>query len=245
MPLWSLRAVQKWYRAVGTTACAALAWTIRVTLPPSCWYRAAFQLSRAMLPLFRPRRNWAWNGALSQAVFVNRVLSLLTRTGRPFPVPWRAEGLDLVRAAAACPRGLILCSAHLLPIKVACLALMDSGIPVDAAITDNPSVVDSLAVWGRIDRMPAIQAGRNVLLRTRSVLKQAVAVLLLADASPGAPLQPNIFRLAGRLQSRVVLFSAELRRDGIVAVRFFEVSTATPSFQMAALQAEMDRIRRG
>jgi hypothetical protein len=198
-----------------------------------------------MRPLFRPRRKWAWNGALSQAVFVNRVLSLLTRTGQPFSVPWTAEGLDLVRAASAGPRGLILCSAHLPLIKVACRALMDSGIQVDAAITDNPSVVDSLAVWGRIDRMPAIPAGRNVLLRTRSLLKQAGTVLLLADAFPGAPLQPNIFRLAGRLQSRVVLFSAELRRDGIVAVRLFEAPDPTPSVQMAALQAEVDRIRRG
>lgn len=161
----------------------------------------------------------------------------------PFPVPWDAEGLDLVRTRSAAPEGLVLCSAHLPLVKVACRALMDSGIRVDAAITENPSVVDSIAIWGRADRMPAIRADRNVLLKARTLLTSGGTVLLLADTSPGGPFSPHIFELVERVRARVILFSTELRHDGVVSIRFFPADGPRTA-QLNALCAEVERIRR-
>jgi hypothetical protein len=229
--------------AIENIVPAIFAWTIRRLLPPCHWYRAAFQISRVLAPAGRLRLRLAWNGSLAQAILLNRMLALLTRTGRAFPVPWKAHGLDLVSAHMGQSGGVVLCSAHLPLVKVACRALMDCGIPVAAAITDHPAVIDSIAIWGRTDGMPAVRAGPHVLVRARTLLRAGKAVLLLADAKPGRRFSPHMLQLARRLDSTVVLFSTDLGRDGVILVRFFAAAGPTVESQLEELRCEVERIR--
>lgn len=221
-----------------------IAWAVRVLVPTGHWYRTAFLVSEMLGPATRYLRRHEWNGPLSQAVFVNRVLAFLTRSGRAFPIPWEAEGLETVRRfrAQGGSRGVIFCSAHLPLIKVGCRALMDSGIYLDGAIAANPTVTDSVAVWGRTERMPAIQANWMALVRTRTLLRQGKAVFLLVDDRPGGALHPAIFRMASRLNCELFLFSVDLGPTGTVLVRFFQAAGNSEEAATTALRDEVNRI---
>lgn len=72
---------RKWIRAAEMGFTFGIAWAVRMLVPTRHWYRTTFQVSQLLGPTSRYLRRHEWNGPLSQAVFVNRVLAFLTRPG--------------------------------------------------------------------------------------------------------------------------------------------------------------------
>ena len=127
-------------------------------------------------------------------------------------------------------------------LAVGCQVLIDSGIYLDGAIAANPTVPDSVAVWGRTDRMPAIQVNWLALVRTRTLLRQGKAVFLLVNDRPGGALHPAILRMAARLNCELFLFSVDLSPTGTVLVRFFQAEGCGEEAATTALRDEVKRI---
>ena len=71
----------KWIRAAEMGFTVGIAWAVRLLVPTRHWYRTTFQVSQMLGPTSSYLQRHQWNGSLSQAVFVNRVLAFLTRTG--------------------------------------------------------------------------------------------------------------------------------------------------------------------
>ncbi len=221
-----------------------IAWVIRILVPREHWYAAAFAASRPVGPLLCYLRRKQWNGPLSQAIFLNYILTMLTRSQKPFSIAWKVEGGEALQRAAA-RGGVVLCSSHLPLIKVACRALIESGINVAGALAADPATGDSMSVWGLKERLPALRTGPTVLVRARSLLREGKAVLALVDGWPGGPIRTAMFQLAERMDIPVFLISAELETDGVIRVRLFQGETAGTAANVAALRQEVDRISAG
>ena len=198
-----------------------IARTIIVLFPRSKWYKAAHTIA-GMLARWREQEKYKYKNtvAMSHAGKLNGLLALMTRTGKPFPIPVRAQGLDLFFKPR--PHGLILCSTHIPLSKVALRHLMEQGFTPTLALAANPGVINSVAVWGSIEKIPAIRTGPFVLQKTKRVLEQGGSIVVLVDRELGGPYSPNIFRLAEKINTDIVFFGAVLRQDGVVDVSFRE-----------------------
>ncbi len=180
---------------------------------------------------------------------LNRMLALLTRHDRPFPVPWRMDrGSRALLASARARGGLLLCSAHLPLVKVAVRAFIETGHAPTAAIAESPASDQTIAVWGLRQRLPALKVDPAVLLRTRTLLRAGESVVLLVDRQAGAGYSPNIFRLARATRATVLFFIPELAADGAVEVRLFAAphpGCETPEqidWNLQALAAEVRQV---
>ena len=232
------------------TILPAIARALTILLPPPIWYRAALVISGIFASALRLRGGGGLRPhRFEQAILLNRLLAFLTRTGRPFPVPWRldAEARETLAAAALSGRGVVLCSAHLPLIKVGVRALMESGHTPTAAIAAEPGPDGRIPIWGLAERLPTFKVQRDVLLRTRTVLRRGGSVLLLVDATSG-DYSPNIFRLAGAVGATVLFYTAELEGDGHVQVRVFAApfpacgNQAEITGNLLALDTQIQRI---
>jgi hypothetical protein len=231
--------------AIDDSLVPAASHALGALTPASLWYRAAFRLSRSLAPVARLRRERAADQQLHDARILNRMLSLLTRSGRPFPIPWRAVGAELLDE----PGGVVLCSAHVPLIKVGLRAAMELGHAPTLALAGQPGPDGAIAIWGLAERLPAVRTRhRLVLLRARTVLRSGGCVALLLDAMRGAPLSPNILRLAGRTGARALFFFTELERNGTITVTFRRPpdplcqSDSGIAANIAVLEAECARI---
>jgi hypothetical protein len=118
------------------------------------------------------------------------------------------------------------------------------------ALAGQPGHDNAIAIWGLRERLPALRTQPNVLLRARTVLRSGGSVALLLDADRGAPLSPNILRLAGRLGARVVFWWTELECDGTIHVTFAQPpdpscrTEAGIAANLAALAGQTRRIMR-
>jgi len=199
---------------------SGIALLITLFFPPRVWYLTALSISRALVPAFRMRRHGAIHDILHEARLVNRFLAMLTRRGVPFPVPYRIKGVSALFDAAAHTGGVIYVSAHIPLVKVAARAIIETvGMPTRCIALD-PDVNEQIAVWGLVQRLPALRPVANVLVRSRSILRAGGSILLLIDPRPGVAYSPNMLRLAGKVGARVVLFFSELMPDGHVEVLF-------------------------
>jgi hypothetical protein len=231
------------------TILPAFARLLSLALPPRIWYRCALAMSQLLALLLRlSARTGLRPHRYETAILLNRILAFLTRTGRPFPVPWRMDAAShaALDSAAASGQGLVICSAHLPLIKVAVRALMETGRSPEVAIAAEPGPDGRIPIWGLTDRLATIKVGPDVLLRARTVLKRGESVLLLVDTLAG-DYSPNIFRLAGATKANVLFFTAELAGDGCVGVRVFPPpfpACADPQQIAANLQALDREIKR-
>lgn len=202
------------------TVLPALSRLFPFVLPPSLWYRSALALSAAVAGAVRLTSAQRQTYRFEQALILNRLLALLTRHNRPFPVPWRMGSETRALLASATARGgLLLCSAHLPLVKVAARAFIEAGHAPAAAIAESPADDQAIAIWGLQQRLPALKVDPAVLLRTRTLLRAGESVILLVDRQAGAGYSPNIFRLAHSMRATVLFFIPELAADGTVDVR--------------------------
>jgi hypothetical protein len=177
------------------------------------WYKIAFgitYISRFKISqlLFKKKSI----GEL-RAYDLNNLLALLTRTGRPFPIPYELT-LDEVEHSS----GLILCTVHIPLVKVAIRAFMEQPLGIDAAIVGMPTKDNRMAVWGLTERIPVLVKDSFVLLKIKNILSKNGTILLMTDS--GGIYSPNIFHLCGKLGSKIVFFFAELKPNGTICTSF-------------------------
>ncbi|MVM35226.1 hypothetical protein GO755_34710 [Spirosoma sp. HMF4905] len=198
-----------------------VALAITTLFPLKNWYIVAYAVSGVMSYLYKPQKNKYTNTwAINHAYRLNGLLAVMTRKGRSFPMPVHGRGEELFFKQR--PNGLVLCSTHIPLSKVALRYLMECGFKPTVAIVGDPSVQDSIAVWGSLEKIPAIHTGSFVLQKAKRILQQGGSVVALVDHHLGDPYSPNIFRLAEKLNSDIVFFDAALQKDGTVDVRFRE-----------------------
>ncbi len=200
---------------------------ITCLLAPSEWYWITYKLTR-FTAYASIHKSFMYTNTyeLTRAYKLNEMLALFTRKDRYFPIPIKAKGLDVFNKPR--PNGLILCSVHIPLSKVALRHLIEAGLQPSVAIAANPGVVDSIAVWGIREKIPAIRTGSFVLNRAKTILKQQGTVVALVDKELGSEFSPNLFKLAHRVQADIVFFMAELLPNGYVEVSYYESQFAGP-----------------
>jgi hypothetical protein len=189
--------------------------------------------------LLKNRTNVAKTSAAKQisygldcAYWLNSILSLLTRTKKPFAIPIKVTGIDVFKKSRA--GGVLLCSLHLPLSKVALRCLLENGIKLDVAIAADHHLAPSVAVWGITEVIPAIDTGSSVLIKAKSILGKKGTVVALVDKVLGLSVSPNSFLLAHKLKAQVIYFLSELMADGTIAVSFLESAISDPDAQQAA-----------
>ncbi|SOD99813.1 hypothetical protein [Spirosoma fluviale] len=202
-----------------------IATVITTLLPAKRWSQAAFTMSGLLAyyyRLFKGHKVYKYNYTvgISRAHKLNHLLALMTRLGKPFPITICAQGSELFLKPR--PKGLILCSTHIPLSKVAIRHLMEHGFTPTVVLATNPDVIDSIAIWGRTETIPAIRTGPFVLQKAKSVLQQGGSIVVLVDRELGGPYSPNVFRLAEKINADIIFFDAILQRQGVVNVRFHE-----------------------
>lgn len=149
---------------------------------------------------------------LLQAIQVNCILSLLTRTKRPFPIEYKMTGTD----ALVDTSGLIICTVHLPLVKVGVRAILDQKHRIDAAIVANPLPDSLIGFWGITQKIPALLKDRFVLLKAKSILNKKGVILLMIDNNDNSHYSSNIMHLCRLTKSKIVFLFAELNQQGVV-----------------------------
>ncbi len=185
--------------------------------PKRQWYKMVFgvsYISRFIIKLTTINKN---SLGLVRANNINRLLALLTRSGKSFPIPYRITGETQIEHSS----GLILCTVHLPLVKVAIMAFMKSH-HVDAVIVGSPTIDNKMGVWGVTERIPVLLSDSSVLLKTKSILAKNGTVVLMVDKDLMGEFSPNIMRLCGKLGAKVMFFFAELKPDGTIDTPFIQ-----------------------
>ncbi|MGB6193259.1 MAG: hypothetical protein WBF42_12395 [Terracidiphilus sp.] len=139
-----------------------------------------------------------------------------------FPVPTRCKNIEALVEAQGNPGGTVLCSVHLPLVKLLLRHMVDSGIPPTAVVADRSLIHDGrIGVWGSEQSLPGLIADKNVLFRTRHVLKTGGLIATLVDVDLGNPVNCNLFRFIRSTGARMVFFTTALQPDGAVMVEFF------------------------
>lgn len=192
---------------------------ISLTLPTHKWYYAAFTFTKkyANLKSFSNKRL----NSINHASKLNALLSILTSTGKPFAIPIKANGVEVLQTPR--PNGLVLCSVHIPLIQVSARYLVEQGLAPDAVIVKHPLNGDAYPLLGISVSIPVIYSGTGVLLKAKSFLKRGKRLIVLADYDVGSECySPNIFYLADNLKVDIIYFFARLQPDGYVEVSFLQ-----------------------
>jgi hypothetical protein len=148
-------------------------------------------------------------------------LNHLIALARPFPIPMRYKGLEVILDARSNPSGSVLCSVHLPLVRLVLRLLVDLGIPPTAVIANEISIVNGrLPVWTTAHDLPGFIADTHVLFKARTILRRGGSLAALIDSNFGDPPNANVFRLIRSVGSRVVFFVSELQSDGAVLIEF-------------------------
>ena len=103
---------------------------IRFFYPTKRWYEIVYIISNYTKIFFINQTNKNHAKERRRADQINKLLSLLTRSQREFPIPYSFEYLELPKST----KGIILCSVHLPLLKVAVKSCLEKGIPIDYAL---------------------------------------------------------------------------------------------------------------
>ena len=207
-----------------------LAVAIAMMLPEKWWYKAAYQLSFFTGLFIRPELKKLRSIGLNRAEGLNSLLSLLTRTGKPYPIKVVTTGMEHLDSND----GLVLCTAHIPLVKVSMASILQSGFTITAAITNKPTPDGTMAVWGINNRIPTIARSPTVLIRARTILNCKGSVLLMLDKFYGDAYSPNMLRLCGKTGGRALFYFAELKMDGKIYV-----SLEQPPYPYCKTEAEI------
>lgn len=240
-------------RSAATLVFYGSARIISMVLPSRLWYPAILRLSRLQAPFLRflsqlppyrgDRRALAPLGWL-----LNTWLFALVRLGRPFPIPVKASGLDVLLQAMDHPRGVLICSSHIPLAYICSRPLVDIRRPPTVVIAGGPAALNGeFAVWGLAQGLPILDPDSNVLVKIRTVLRRGGSVAMLIDTHLDLPYSPNVFRVARALGAQVVFTVAELQPDGSILVEYFsppDPCCKTDEGVYANLQMLEDRVHR-
>jgi hypothetical protein len=199
----------------------AAAFLISWLVPAACWYRVSLVLSSAMARAGGVRGNGGpWNNSILHAQLLARLLSLLTRAGRPFPIRTTATGLNVLSESRN-PNGVVLCSVHLPLTRVAVKTIINSGYPLKAALAADPRPEESIRIPGSADRLAALKVLPVGLVKARTALRNGGWIAALIDSGDSdVRYCRNLLRFTARVGARAVFFFSELQADGCIEVRF-------------------------
>ncbi len=194
-----------------------IVWIAVFVTPTKYWYSIAYNIANIFSTISRKALWSNWSIKFQRAQRLNRLLSFFTRSGRPFDIPLKITGLELLDNTT---NGVAICSVHLPLIKVGIRAILDSGFQIDAMIAAKSSPDGKMAFWGTNKRVPIIPTiNASVLIKTRSILKNNGCTTLMIDTHFGRPLSPNMLRFCGKTGTKVVFLLAELLDDHSVAIQ--------------------------
>jgi len=157
------------------------------------------------------------NGPFTTALMLDFWLRELSFGGF-FPIPYRVTGAEVV-----CTPGAKLYTWTHLPLTEVPLRVgLEQGGEPPAVVADPGNIVgdNQVLVVGWKERVEAIPADDQVLLRVRKKLAAGSPVVFLADQYLGGTLSDVPLRLAARLRVPLVFQWAELASDGVVEVTF-------------------------
>lgn len=184
---------------------------------PDSWYKAAFNVYRFTRFLRSFSRNKLVHGKLEdfqiKRVFIlNHMLSLLTRTGVPFYIPY-----EFNRSSPESNSGNLFCTTHLPLIKVCMKAMIENNLPIDAVVARYPKSDITISVWGMKEGIAALKSDGNVLLKVKSMLTKKSNIGLMVDDLETSQYSPNSMKVAKLTGSNVVFGFAKLNENGTIS----------------------------
>lgn len=168
--------------------------------------------------LFKPFRSKKKSIGLLKAQDLNTFLALMTREQKYFHIPYTISGLDHLNADC----GIILCTVHIPLVKVALRGLIENEIQIASAIVGKAPILNAMSVWGITNKIPIITRNPFSLLKAKKVLEQKGKVVLMIDNSKTHVYSPNIMKLCGKIDAKVVFFFAELNAQNVIETYFIE-----------------------
>jgi hypothetical protein len=190
---------------------------VALLIPSKLWYRTAVLISQLHA---RVTGAMGGNRPLTEAIMLDSWLRELTFSGT-YPIPWRPVKLDGIDGGDT-KRGLLFCWTHLPLSTMPLYALAEIGYPLPVVVANPGNICgeSEFMVPGKTKRARAIVANLHVLMKMRTVLRGGGSVACLADAKLGAPVTPNVLRIAGQAGARVVFQWAERQPDGVIDIYF-------------------------
>ena len=188
-----------------TCACIVL------FLKPESWYHAAYRLYRVTknLKVFSKKNKIE----VTRVYILNQILSLLTRTKIPFCIPYTFNSNNIKNE-----KGVLYCTTHIPLIKVAVKAMIENNYLFDGSIAKYPDKDMRISIWGLKEGIPAMKADKNVLLKTKTLLKNKAAILLMIDDTATNTYSPNSMKLCRLTGSKVIYGFSKLNKNGIIEV---------------------------
>ncbi len=202
--------------------CAS--WLIAHLLPATQWYPLALGISRLLTRTtgrFAPKGHNVNEASLTPRL-LHRFLDLLSTHGT-FPIPVRVEGEELLRAYAAQPGGFVCCSAHIPFLKlffpVARRVLGDAR--PRSIIAREPVGDNMVTIWNDVP-WKAIRTDHATLLHSRSLLRQNGCLVVVVDKEQGEFISSNIFRFAGKMNARILMWFLQLQPNGEILLSILQ-----------------------
>lgn len=184
---------------------------------PGSWYKASFKVYRLTRFLRWFSRDKLVHGKredfqIKRVFILNHLLSLLTRTGVPFYIPYEFD-----RTLPKGNNGKLLCSTHLPLIKVCMKAMIENNLPINAVVARYPKSDITISVWGMKDGIAALKSDGNVLLKVKTLLTKKSNIGLMIDDLETNQYSPNSLKVAGLTGSNVLFCFAKLNENGTIS----------------------------
>lgn len=195
------------------------AYLIVVCFPQRKWYHVAYKVS-FVLSIFSKQVLLRNHSHKYQMAFgLNRLLSLITRAGKPYYVPVNIKGREFTSKQE---NGLIICTVHLPLMKAGVGALLDEGFILDAALAALPTNTELMAFWGTTKVVKSLKTDSKVLLKTKSIVKEGGCVMAMIDSGQDIwkPISPNLLHFCGKVGSKTVFLFVSLDKNATVNVKF-------------------------
>ncbi len=202
-------------RSIHNVLYKLIAFLIRLFCPIKYWYSVVHKVTQFTKYLFINSTNKFHAIERRRADQINKLLSLLTRSQREFPIPYTFESFELPKST----QGIILCSVHLPLVKVAVKSCLEHEILIDYALVGRATKDSKMAVWGMKTKLPTLVRNSYVLVKAKTRLQQNKTILLMIDQKDGQ-YSPNMLKLCQKLNSQLYFLFSELSAHGEIITRY-------------------------
>lgn len=207
---------------------------IAKTLPPRRWYRAAVVLTHLQWAICR-LLFWRPDILLRNSIVLDRLLLELMQFGT-FPISWRAVGAEHLPCGGSNDTGVIYCTSHLplFALQARVLYELDATPSLVIALAGAIDAEGTYPMPGVKDRVPALPPGGRTIARVMRQLQNGKVVGSLMDEYPGGPLKPQLLRMAGKVDAKVVYLFSELDDQNCI-----RLTAALPPFPGCKTEEEV------
>ena len=195
-------------------------------VPQKHWYRTLLSLCRIQAFILRsfvaisPYRNDSRKHVLV-AWLLNSWLHHLARLKRPFSIPIKVSGLEVVLDGLKSRTGLVICSGHLPLVYALLRPLADVNAPPDAVASSRRELVDGkFPLWGTAAGVPAITPSGTALVKVRNILRKGGCLAALIDRYLHDPADLRLFQVIRLSGAQIVFSVVQLMPDGTIFVEF-------------------------